>query len=339
MNKKYKSIVAFTMSAAVFAGGVALRPGEAIVKTSKDGLAGITLAQEELIFDDPVALAAAAQKAGTVSSGSGAKTIKVAVAPGIVKYEKNNSIIDASNASDGYVMISNTASKKRLKIQIIKGGSAYNYDLKNGGKYEIYPLQLGNGNYKIRVMENTSGNKYIPLHEKTINVTLNNSLSPFLVPNQYVMYDQNWKIVAKANELTKGKTSEAEKVAAIYDYIIKNIKYDTHKANTVQSGYLPNIDETLATKKGICFDYAALLSGMLRSQGIPSRLIVGTVSPKDINHAWNEIYLKDKGWVTVKIEFEGSKWNRMDSTFASSGNSGIENFIGNGSNYTGLRLY
>lgn len=317
---------------------------EVISTSSQQGIEDVSLAKEELILDHPVFDESIIDDDGVplASPDSGAQGVagdKKVSPKGEKKHEKNGSVIDTTDIGNGYVYIKNDSSKKRLKVQIIKGNSTYNYDLKNGGVYEIFPLQLGDGSYKIRIMENTSGNKYIPLFEKTLDVKLNNSLSPFLNPNQFVMYNNNWRIVQKASELTKGKATEVEKIAAIYDYIIKNVRYDKVKASTVQSGYLPNIDETLTSKKGICFDYAALLAGMLRSQGIPTRLIVGTVSPSDINHAWNEVYLKDKGWVSVKIQFEGSTWNRMDSTFASSGNEGIENFIGNGSNYTGLRLY
>lgn len=317
---------------------------EVISTSSQQGIEDVSLAKEELILDHAVFDESIIDDDGVplASPDSGAQGVagdKKVSPKGEKKHEKNGSVIDTTDIGNGYVYIKNDSSKKRLKVQIIKGNSTYNYDLKNGGVYEIFPLQLGDGSYKIRIMENTSGNKYIPLFEKTLDVKLNNSLSPFLNPNQFVMYNNNWRIVQKASELTKGKATEVEKIAAIYDYIIKNVRYDKVKASTVQSGYLPNIDETLTSKKGICFDYAALLAGMLRSQGIPTRLIVGTVSPSDINHAWNEVYLKDKGWVSVKIQFEGSTWNRMDSTFASSGNEGIENFIGNGSNYTGLRLY
>ncbi len=335
--KNYKLKGVAIVACLVLAGSVA-QFAESIEHQSDNGLLDVELAKEEMIFENDIALSSGGKTTNLKSGGGIAGTVNVS-APGVKTYEKDGSVIDASDIAKGYVIIRNSTSSKRLKVQIIKGSSTYNYDLKNGGINEIYPLQLGDGSYKVRVMENTSGNKYIPLLEQTIDVKLNNSLSPFLQPNQYVMYGSNWRIVAKANELTKGKKTEAEKIAAIYDYIIKNIKYDKHKANTVQPGYLPNIDETLTSGKGICFDYAALMSGMLRSQGIPTRLIVGTVSPNDINHAWNEVYLKDKGWVSVKIQFEGSTWNRMDSTFASSGNSGIESFIGNGSNYTGLRLY
>ena len=253
--------------------------------------------------------------------------------------EKGGTKIDYSTAASGYVQISNTTAKKGLKVQVIRNNTTYNYDLKNGGKVEIYPLQLGDGDYKVRVLENTTGNKYTPLAEQTINVKLSNPLSPFLNPNQYIMYGNDWAIAKKAAEITKGKKNDQGKIEAIYSYITKNIKYDKQKAATVQTGYLPNVDQTLSSGKGICFDYAALLSAMLRSQGIPSRMIIGTVSPKDINHAWNEIYTKEEGWVTVKIEFKGNQWNRMDSTFAATGGDDIQSFIGNGQNYTGLRLY
>ena len=38
-------------------------------------------------------------------------------------------------------------------------------------------------------------------------------------------------------------------IAAIYNYVIGNIQYDFDKAASVQSGYLPDIDKTLNTKK------------------------------------------------------------------------------------------
>lgn len=56
---------------------------------------------------------------------------------------------------------------------------------------------------------------------------------------------------------------------------MKTLTYDKKKAQTVQSGYLPNVDQVLASKTGICFDYAALMTAMLRSQGIPTKLVVG----------------------------------------------------------------
>ena len=64
-------------------------------------------------------------------------------------------------------------------------------------------------------------------------------------------------------------------VSSVYNYVVTNITYDTAKANSVQSGYLPNCDSVLSQKKGICFDYAAVMTAMLRSQNIPTKLVVG----------------------------------------------------------------
>ena len=91
-------------------------------------------------------------------------------------------------------------------------------------------------------------------------------------------------------------------VGAVFDYICENVVYDKEKAQAVQTttGYMPVLDDTLRTGKGICFDYASLVAGMLRSQGIPTKMVFGDVSPDDIYHAWNMFYTEETGWVTVK---------------------------------------
>ena len=110
-----------------------------------------------------------------------------------------------------------------------------------------------------------------------------------------------------------------------------NIVYDEEKAETVKSGYLPNVDETLKTKKGICFDYAALMTAMLRSSGIPTRLDIGYAT--NIYHAWISTYLEERGWVDNVIQFDGKSWTMMDPTFAADGGDGIKDFITDSSNY------
>lgn len=247
--------------------------------------------------------------------------------------------IDVGNASLGYVRVAQSGSDSRLKVQVIKGDKTYNYDLNTNGNFEVFPLQSGDGTYTVRIMKNVSGNKYTMLYSTDINVTLQDSLDPFLYPSQYVNYSSGSAVVKKAAEICSGLKGDVEKVSAVYQWIINNISYDTEKAQTVKTGYLPNPDSTLSSGKGICFDYAALMAAMLRSQGVATKLICGTVSASDLNHAWNEVYLEGTGWVTVKVYFSGNAWERMDPTFGASGGSGIDQYIGDGSNYTGLRVY
>ena len=157
--------------------------------------------------------------------------------------------------------------------------------------------------------ENIVDNQYASLYKESIEVSLSDELLPFLYPNQYISFTRDTQAVVKASEVVKGASSDP-------------------------SGYLPDVDETLSTGKGICFDYAALTTAMLRSQNIPTRLEIG-YSGK-IYHAWISVYIEDIGWIDNLIEFTGDGWTRMDPTFASS-NDNSENilkYIGDGSNYT-----
>ncbi len=293
-------------------------------------------AMEELeeIPDEYAPLAQAAEGGYDVTSRMG-HYIK---ASSDIKFS-GGSQIDVGNASSGYVRVAQSGSSSRLKVQIIKGDKTYNYDLNTNGNFEVFPLQSGNGSYTIRIMKNVEGNKYTQVYSTTVNVTLKSELEPFLCPSQYVNYNENSAVVKKAAEICSGLKGDIEKVAAVYKWIIDNVTYDTQKAQTVKTGYLPNPDSTLSSKKGICFDYAALMASMLRSQGVATKLICGTVSASDLNHAWNEVYLEGTGWVTVKLYFSGNAWERMDPTFGASGGSNIDQYIGDGSNYTGLRVY
>lgn len=140
--------------------------------------------------------------------------------------------------------------------------------------------------------ENVGDNRYALVFTKTVDVVLANEVLPFLYSNQYVNFNEDTKAVTLAKKLTEGKT-ELEAVQEVYEYVIKNIVYDEKKAETVKSGYLPSVDETLKTKKGICFDYAALMTAMLRSSGIPTRLDIGYAT--NIYHAWISTYLEETG--------------------------------------------
>ena len=82
-------------------------------------------------------------------------------------------------------------------------------------------------------------------------------------------------VVKKAKEIVGSKSKELDKVAAVYDYVVNNFSYDYDKAKTVKSGYVPNPDSILSSKKGICLDYASVMVSMLRSQDVPTKLVVG----------------------------------------------------------------
>ena len=196
-------------------------------------------------------------------------------------------------------------------------------------------------NYRRRLYfgKNISGTKYSTVLGASLSAKLADEFAPFLRPNQYVNYTEDSTAVAKGAELTAGIEDNLEKVAAVYDYVVKNLTYDRKKAQTVKSGYLPDIDKVLEEKKGICFDYAALMAAMLRSQEVPVKLVVGYTGT--VYHAWLNVWSEESGWVDGMIYFDGADWKLMDPTFASSGkqSESIMKYINNPSNYTAKYLY
>ena len=264
--------------------------------------------------------------------------VKVPVASGKKVYKNNNTIIDASNVSSGYIMIKYTGSNSKIKVRITKT-TTYTYDLNARNKYETFPLTEGNGTYNIKIFENVSGSSYAQIVSQDISVKLKNSLEPFLYPNQFCNYTANSKAVKKAASLVKKEKNQLNKVKKVYQYVLKTVSYDYQKAKTVQSGYLPNPDKTLTTKKGICFDYASLMTSMLRSQGIPTKLVIGYAG--DVYHAWVSVYIKGKGWIDNIIYFDGKNWRYLDPTFASTGknSASTKKYISNSKNYSAKFIY
>lgn len=248
----------------------------------------------------------------------------------------NGCAIDTSAVSEGYVGAS-AQSDSRLKFQVSKGEMSYNYDLPNDGTPIVVPVNMGDGAYTFRVMQNTSGNNYVELFSVIENVNLASETAPFLVPNMFVDYDESSAVVAKARELAQGAANEGDVVRNIYEWVVDNITYDHDKAAELASvtGYVPDPDATLAAGSGICFDYASLGAAMLRSLGIPCKVITGYVSPDDVYHAWNMVYI-DGEWVSVEISIKPNDWTRVDLTFAA---SGAASTIGDGTSYTDRYTY
>ena len=268
-------------------------------------------------------------------------------APGTHIFETSKSVIDYSNASDGYITLKYTGSQPKIIMQITAPNNRlYDLHMPADSALKAFPLSEGSGVYKITLYEgfNKDNGKVEAYHvdSQEIQVSINNPNMPFLMSNTYVNYNANSAAVAKAAEICGGK-SEIEKVEVIYNWIVENISYDHDKAANVQSGYIPNLTDFMSSKKGICFDYASGMAAMLRTQGIPAKLQVGWAGT--IYHAWISCYTKESGWVNFWIKFDGSKWTMMEPTFNSTvGNSesefkNFQNFVGNSGNYQLLFSY
>lgn len=261
---------------------------------------------------------------------------RVPDAAGINVYENMLASIDASNVSEGYIMVNYTGINAKVKLQITGGdGVTYTYNLRGG--YETFPLSSGSGSYKVAIYENVFENQYATALSETIYADITNEFGPYLYPNQYVNFNADSKVVEKAKQLAEGCESDLDVVTKVYNYAT-TIVYDRDKADEVQSGYVPDIDAVMESGKGICLDYAAVMASMLRSQNIPTRLEVGYAG--DAYHAWISTYITDIGWVNGVIKFDGGSWSIMDPTFAANSSEAmLRSFIGDGSNYRTKYIY
>ncbi len=282
------------------------------------------------IEDEAVALA---------SSPAAVPSDFACTAPGILEERNPKAVIDYSNTSDGYIMVQYTAdTAKKLKVLVQGPTTQYQYNL-TPEEWESLPLSDGNGSYQVGLYENVKGNSYSKVIAVTIEAELSDEFAPFLRSNQYVDFEDAPKTVRKAATLCKKCKDPLDKVKAVYTFVVGNLKYDKKLAASVKSGYLPDLDSVLKKKKGICFDYAALMTGMLRSQGVPCKLVIGYAGTA--YHAWINVWSEEEGWINNAIYFDGTAWQRMDPTFASSGkqSKSIMKYIGDGENYSAKYFY
>lgn len=213
--------------------------------------------------------------------------------------------MDDKNKNNGSINIKYTNNTgKKMKVSIKKDCSNAYFDFKGNGTFESFPLQYGSGQYTVGLFLNDNGTKYTSVKTWTIQVNIGNANSVYLNSNQIVNFAGAPNAVSKAKSLVSGMTSDEDKIKAIYKFVVYNINYNSNKVDSVSSGYIPNIDSTYGSQSGICYDFSAIFAGMLRSVGVPTKLVMGTSSNVSGYHAWNEVYIN-------------GKWNIIDTSYDS----------------------
>lgn len=263
-------------------------------------------------------------------------------APGTVSYGNGTVTIDCSNSADGYFMVNYAGSNSKVRMLVdAPNGKQYQFALHGG--WESFPFSAGAGSYQINIFENAGGNQYYLLYGMTVSAQVRDDFCTYLRPNQFVQFDEQTGAIAIGAQLAEGAQTDLEVVDRVYNYVLEHLSYDYNKAAAASSGsvydFLPDVDAVLASGGGICFDYAAVMAVMLRTQGIPTRMNVGWAG--DIYHAWVSVYVDDIGWINGYLYFDGTSWRRMDPTFADNGNQEqwIIDFINTDSNYNALLVY
>ena len=260
--------------------------------------------------------------------------VLVPEAPGKKTLGTSPLVLDISDTDQGYLTAVSDSTDQMMNVQLTaEDGVVYSYFI-SPGESAVIPFSSGSSTYQVSCYQQISDSQYAALYADTLEIKLANEFLPFLYPNQYVNFTPDSEASKLALSMVSEDTSDIDALQTIYNYVVSHVTYDSDLADTVASGYLPNVDETLQTGKGICFDYAALTAAMLRSCDIPCKLQIGYAG--DIKHAWINVYIRSRGWVDKAVEFSGDSWSRMDPTFDSNSEDKdtIQEYIGDNNNYT-----
>lgn len=123
------------------------------------------------------------------------------------------------------------------------------------------------------------------------------NISKYLVDTPRIQKNSK-EIVSLAKEIVKELNNDKEKAKAVVEWVNKNIK----KKLKDKSSAL----EVLRDREGECEAHAVLTSALLRSLGIPAKVVGGVVYSREnkgfLYHAWNEVYI-DGYFVPVDATF------------------------------------
>lgn len=211
--------------------------------------------------------------------------------------------IDSNHSTEGIVRIAHSGINVKTKVMVEKDSIKYYYDLKN--EEDFFPLQLGQGDYKVAVLENTTGIKYKVVAQKSFRAEIIEENSVYLQSIQPILWNEDMESIRLAKSLAQGEEDSEKVVQAIYDYIVNNISYDYKKVDKLSSDYTPEIDEILEAGKGICYDYSVLFAAMLRSRNIPAKMVKGYREDIKEYHAWNEVYLNGS-WKVIDTTYDAA---------------------------------
>lgn len=193
------------------------------------------------------------------------------------------------------------------KILIEKDGTRYFYIVSAGSGTVGLPLQVGDGAYTIIVYKHIKDMQYRQMTEITLHVEGLCDEDVYTNAIQMVDYTKYQDAMDKMNQQLSKAKSDEEKVMLLYKYITSHVKYDSKKVEKVLEtpNYLPNLNEVVHSGKAICYDYASLFAAVLRSNQVPTKLVMGYRADMENYHAWNEVLLDGK-WIIIDTTIDSS---------------------------------
>ena len=214
-----------------------------------------------------------------------------------------------SNQVSGMVRLEGESTRSKIKLYVVRNTKTIWYDVNLvDGRFseEIY-LTDGLGSYTIMVLVHEYDRKYSLGPQVAVqNIK---EVNQYLVPEKHIESSSN-EIMELAKAITLNSKTDYEKAKAIYDWVASNINYDYEKFKKQQENNYDNVYgalNTLSTKLGVCYDYAALTAALGRASGLQTKLVKGEGRIEGFTgyHAWNEVFVSEQ-----------NRWVKLDATFA-----------------------
>lgn len=215
--------------------------------------------------------------------------------------------------AQGTLTLTVTGTERDVHLQLKHGDVVYGYHLYSNVP-ETIPLNMGNGEYQIKVLLYMAPTKGMLIWTTSLNIAMDDPLAPWLTPSRVINWTPDMELVEKAAALMVQNDQKATALT-ISNYIAKNYTYNS-SITSLPSGYEPNLALLMKEKSGICYDFAALYAAMCRSSGIPCKLVKGYADyVPGVYHAWCEVYIEGQ-WLTVDPTYSISRGESifMDSS-------------------------
>ena len=241
----------------------------------------------------PGAVSGHASDAAAGSSTASSKLFEVSGnyivsdAEGLVANEDGSAAVGLSGVPDGFVTVTYSGNAEGARVSLT-GPDGLTAPLPlTPGKEAVLSLSAGSGSYRISVSELTQHQDYALILSVPFEASLNDEDAPYLNPSSFVRFSADSSFAAGTAELLEASSGDPEVFTAlVYDFITLNIAYDEELVGELSIDYIPDADRTFTARKGLCFDYASLMAAMLRSGGVPARVVVGYFGA--YMHAWTE---------------------------------------------------
>ncbi|MBS3053993.1 MAG: transglutaminase domain-containing protein [Candidatus Aenigmarchaeota archaeon] len=201
-------------------------------------------------------------------------------------------------------------------FHIVKSGTIKVGDSFDSANLTVSVPQKGIQSLKVnaqswRFINDSNGNRVLLLEWKSrsadvtyeVDMTVKNkaiytsmkklgSSDAYLKPNSQITFNDKMRDAAFPYERTM------ERAAGLAIFVHDYLTYDLSLA-----GELKPSDWVMENRRGVCVEFANLLSSLLKISGIPTRYAIGyaysSVENKLVGHTWVEILAEDGTWIPI----------------------------------------